>query len=195
MSTHIFVQREPERQYYPAPSAVKCRTGLVKTDMRAYECCIAATEALILVMTDLKKVLERETILISNFHLDTADLLLLTNYLLLWPLKEATRYVDILILQHEQTPGNLPESSREEKRQLRQRHKEYFKKWDKLFHMTVEIEEALLSLHNIQPIRERLRQFLVRDDQDVPNIPALGVVELLLRVVAEAEESNLIGAN
>ena len=193
MSTHIYVQREPERQYYLAPSGAKCLEGLVKTDMRAYECCIAAIEALILVMTELGKVLNWRGLQISNLRLDIADLLLLTNYLLRWPLKEAHKYMNTFILQHLQTPNRLSNSSNEEIKQLTQRHKGYKQKWMKLLNMTTKIEKDLCSLHDVPSIREKLTQFQDRDDQDVPDIPALGAVELLLRVVAEAKGSDLIG--
>ena len=96
----MFVQRESQRQYHTAPSAAKCQVGLVKTDMRAYECCVGAIQALIFIMGELERVLGWHNVSISNLRLDAADLLLLTNYLLRWPLKEAKNYISILLLQN-----------------------------------------------------------------------------------------------
>ena len=60
--------------------------------------------------------------------------------------------------------------------------------------MTAKIEKILCSRFNASPTRERLLQFEDQFDKDVNGIPSLGAVKLLLRVVAEAKESRLIGA-
>jgi hypothetical protein len=95
----MFVQRERERQYHKAPSLDKCRRGLVQTDMRAYECCIDAIEALTLITKELQRVLKWRDLPIASLVSDAADLLLLTNYLLRWPLEKAVDYFDFRLDQ------------------------------------------------------------------------------------------------
>jgi hypothetical protein len=189
----MFVQREAERQSYTAPSADKCRMGLVTTDMRAFECCIDAIEALIFIMKELKIVLRWRNVPIPNLCADAADLLLLTNYLLRWPLGVAKTYLDTLLTQNSRIPNQLTDGFRRDIEELRQRHQKYKVKWRTLALLTAEIEHTLCSLSNVSPIRVRLLQFEDKTDEDPMDIPSLGAVELLLRVVAEAKESRLIG--
>ena len=191
----MFVQRELERQYCTAPSAAKCKAGLATPDMRAFECCVGAITTLILVMENLKKVLGWRDLPVANLCADATDLLLLTMYLLRWPLKEAKTYLENICVQHRQMPGCFTEGFQAQIKEMQEYQKEYVKRWGKLRLLTAGVEEKLCSMSETSPkIRERLLGSEDDTNKDVKNIPSLGAVELLLRVVAEAKELRFISA-
>lgn len=187
----MFVQREPERQYYPAPSARRCQAGCENKDMRAFECCAQAIKSLLFIMKDLKRVLECDNVPLKDIRPDATDLLYLVHYLLRWPLRKAYDYIHSW--QPESNDDSDPNTADAETTPLEERDARdiYRDDWEDLLHLTCQID-TLLTQPGAANVRAKLRSFQNQPNSNVEGTPALGAVELLLRVVAEASQSTLI---
>ena len=180
----MLVQREPRLPSIQAPSYSDCHKGVVDKEMSPLECCLQAIKSLTRIMQDLKDLSESTNESSDGISSDVNALLRLVSYFLYCPLWAAHRYFETL---HNQIARDLISTDAARRQARRVTH---FKKcWDDLY------QWVLLALATSQPISNIPTEILqvASPHPMLVEVPSIGAVELLLRVVAEAQGSNDIG--
>lgn len=175
----MLVLREPVRQYCTAPSARKLLDALKQLGAHCHEAFEDASNAVRLILEDLK---DAVLTMHQNALLDAINLLDLVYYLLYWPLKAVYQYFQS---QHDRNPFLLSKLATT-----------YTTSWENLFLLFTEVKTKLETSHILSFRKGPVSPFENRKEvmeKKIEGIPALGIVELLLRAIAEKSTLTSIG--
>lgn len=169
----MFVNRETNIPYIKALSFDECSGDVALKELTAFESGIKVINAFQEIISDLNNVPLADENDISS---DVRDLLCLISYFINWPLLAGRQAYTILCTRGGRKKISDGQSCDE---------KAYKDLWDKLYDSTL---EQLLARGS----QSTLLTGFTKHNHEV-EIPRLGTIELLLRIVAASGNSNNIG--